>query len=746
LLATLISAGATCFAALFLGQAALRACGAREWSWLAPTVGLSLMMLITAPAIHVPGRTTTLAVLLVLLVGAAAVWCLSSPEHRPPPSGLLAVLPVAFAVQIPFIAAGHAGIQGAGFNNDMAAHLMWAEVFVERGVSNVTPLPLDYPLGPHSSAAVLAGGLGVGIEHSFTGWAMALPVIGAWTALALVREAAWPGKVAIATVVGMPFLIAAYYGEGAFKEVAQAILVLSFALFLGGYGPPLGRSGRYVPAAIVVGGMLSVYSVAGLPWPLAIGFLWLAVELARLRPGLRRYVSALRSQLKPIAVAAGIAVLLLVPQLPRIANFALGRGGASATGVNPDAHGNLINALPVWEAFGVWGSADFRLEGVAFPTYFAVALVAFGVVWCISRRRFLLPVAALATLALWVVSSMTRGSYVNAKALVIASPILLALAIVPLVERGPDRIRRLWPLAPVAGFALVVAVATSDLSALRFSQVGGTADKDQLRELRSRIVGGKTLFLGSDDFIRWELAGVRLSATTSVEVPAPIRPEKEWKLDDRFDFDSVDATTLNTFDWVVITGRGSGSEPPPQMTLVARSGGYSLWRRIGMVEERSILREGDAPAAILDCETPEGRAVVTGGGIAAVRRPSIETTLPPVFAGETAKAQLDLPSGRWSLDLQYSSNLALEVYVDGAEVGLEPNLARIGGLWPLGRIDVLHRRPLVVTFRADDPPWVADTTAALMGKLVATPTGPDRVVQVGEACGREVDWYRPAAP
>ena len=79
-----LSAAVTCFAALFLGQAALRLAGAREWSWLAPMVGLSVALLLAAPTTHVPGRATTMAVLLALLALAAAVWCLRSPSHRPP--------------------------------------------------------------------------------------------------------------------------------------------------------------------------------------------------------------------------------------------------------------------------------------------------------------------------------------------------------------------------------------------------------------------------------------------------------------------------------------------------------------------------------------------------------------------------------------------------------------------------------------------------------------------------------------
>ena len=64
--ATLLSAAVTCVSSLFLGQAALRLAGAREWSWLAPPIGISLAMLIAAAADNVPGGCATMAVLLGL--------------------------------------------------------------------------------------------------------------------------------------------------------------------------------------------------------------------------------------------------------------------------------------------------------------------------------------------------------------------------------------------------------------------------------------------------------------------------------------------------------------------------------------------------------------------------------------------------------------------------------------------------------------------------------------------------------
>jgi len=55
-------------------------------------------MLIATPAIDVPGRTVTIAVLLGGFTVAAMIWCLRAPAHRPPLPELLAATPVALLV------------------------------------------------------------------------------------------------------------------------------------------------------------------------------------------------------------------------------------------------------------------------------------------------------------------------------------------------------------------------------------------------------------------------------------------------------------------------------------------------------------------------------------------------------------------------------------------------------------------------------------------------------------------------
>jgi hypothetical protein len=749
----LISAGVTCFAALFLGQAALRLAGAAGWSWLAPAVGISVAMLLAAPATHVPGRVTTVAILLAALTVAAAVWCLRSPAHRPPLADLLAALPAALLVLVPFIASGHGGILGVTVNNDMAVHLAIVESFLHPVVAEVSPLPRDYPLGPHALAASLSTGLGIEPDLAFSGWTMAIPVIGAWTVLAAARRAAWYGKAMAATVAGVPFLVAAYYGEGSFKEVTQAVLVLAIVLDLSGCGPRLGR-GRWVPFALLVGGMISAYSLPGLPWVLAIAGLWLAGLLAieTRHRRLRQVPAAIRRELPALGIGLGVLVLALLPQAKRMYEFIALREG---TGIRTSDIGNLVTRLPGWEALGIWNSPDFRL--LATPAFvggawswFMVAVCAFGTYWALRRGRWLLPLAALAAMLIWKYSDRTQSIYVAAKGLMIASPLILLVAMLPLLDREerpwPRRPRWLWLVVPLVGLIVFLRVGSDDLRTLRFSPVGPTDHARQLMSFRGLTEGGKTLALDADEFVVWELAGARLRPISLGPTPqVRLRPQKDWEFGKSADLDTVPATVLDQYEWIVTVREASGSAPPRGLVMAKETADFQLWKRVGKIRERSILKEGEWPGAVFDCHGREGRAILAGGGVAAIRRIPLVAPVEPVAPGGTVSARLTLDPGSWELEAPYKSHLPIEVAAPGLKATLPANLDRPGPRLPIGRVTVSHRRTVTISFHLGDTLLASATALAGIGYVVAVPADEhERVVPIRRACGKYVDWYRNA--
>lgn len=520
-----------------------------------------------------------------------------------------------------------------------------------------------------------------------------------------------------------------------------------------------------MPLALILSGVISIYSTPGVAWPVVFGVLWLLVVATiwvRRNGGISGWTVPVVAELPAIGIGLAVFVISILPQISRIWTFAQDSGGAGLVG--KQELGNLVGPLPGWEAFGVWNTADFRLpSSPAFTggmwTAFVIALALLGAVWLLRRGRWMLPVAAAGTMFIWVVTQHSQSPYVAAKALVIASPLLLAVAIVPLAEQLPARPWRslrsafrtipgqplAWGVAAILAVVLFVRVGISDGEALRVSPVGPTAHTDELRELRPLLKGQPTLFLGDDDFARWELAGVPIQGPVIALPELPIRPQKHWEYGQAFDFDSVDAATLNEFEWVITTRDAAGSSPPPQMHVAKTTPNFVLWHRDGKVQPRSILNEGQMPGAVLDCQTPGGRRVLAGGGVAAVRR---EPVVAPGFymgPGGTSTVEMDLSPGRYELELAYTSRLSITVTAPGLRTTVPANLDRPGPRWPLGQVTVNGGGPTPVTLTVANPLLAPGILLTEIGSVVATPVGKDHLIPVRKACGKYVDWYRGAA-
>ena len=256
----------------------------------------------------------------------------------------------------------------------------------------------------------------------------------------------------------------------------------------------------------------------------------------------------------------------------------------------------------------------------------------------------------------------------------------------------------------------------------------------------------RTLFLGRDLLINWELAG------TPVDQPdpeaegylyQPIRPEKAWKPGQPMDFDSVPASVFDQYRYVITLRDPAGSEPLPNMRLVRTTRFYQLWERVGATQERKILPEGESASALLDCKTPQGRAIASSAGTASVRTPESVTPLPVIAPGQTYKAGVSLTPGRWALTEPYISYYPIDVSAPGLHTTLPANLdyPGPGPRWFVGDIDVKSKTPVIFTFHAHSAPFAPKVPIGLY-MLVATSAAGNRVTALRQACGHYVDWYR----
>jgi hypothetical protein len=755
-LAIFVSAVVVCVGSLLAGQGVLWLCGVREWSWQSGAVGLSVLMLVTAPVVHVPGRAVTTAIVVGLLCLGGLVLLIVKPALRPSPSGLAAGIPLIALVAIPFLSAGYGGTLGVSINNDMASHMLVAETLRFPEVAAANGLNASYPIGPHTLVAALSEAFDFDVDLVFAGLTAAIPILLGLTTLSVFGPGArWPAKAVVATLVGLPFLLAGYYGQGSFKELIEALLVMAFALELRQFDPARGGWRRWIPTGILLAGTLSVYSVQGLAWPVAIGGLWLAgllaLSLLRGRPFVRPVWAAVRREVVPLLLAIGALLVLIVPQIPRLARFADATVGAGGTGIGTTgagALGNLVAPLPVWEAFGIWDNPDYRLPAVDPYTAgvlaaFVLALVLVGSVWWLRRGDWVPVAAVVACWVIWVYSNRTQGPYVTAKALMIWSPFLLLVAARPLVVRSwRPSVPRWWRIAaPFTAGVLVVLAVGSSWSALRIAPVGPRAHMQELRELRPLLDDKPTLFLGNDDYLIWELSGIRAQAPLVGYQVLATRPEKQWDYGRSHDIDSLDAAVLNGFDNIIVPRDPAGSELPPQLELVHETPSFALYRRTGEIEPRLLLNEGEAPAAELDCTTPEGRALSRREGTAEVRRGPVGVEVKPIEPGESAVVKLELVPGTWELALPYSSRQPLEVEAPGSRVVLPPNLDRPGPRYFAGRVTVTRPQTVEVRITPQSSWFTPDEQVSFPVSLLAVPDFGAETVPLSRACGLLVDYY-----
>jgi hypothetical protein len=798
MIGTYASAALICAASLLVGRAILGLAGGDgSRIWLGPAVGFGAVLTVTGLLARAPGHATTATLGVLALVIAAGLLLWWQPRRGEGDHALLReALPVAVIValilSIPFAVSGRWGLLGVGFNNDLGLHLAWAE-WLRSGLG---PAPeAGYPLGPHALAAAVAAVPGIGLGQAFVGEIFAIGVLTALTALAALGDLSRPSRVLAATLVAIPYLGASYFAQGAFKETAEALFVLAFAVYLhdldvrrreGAHEwdrPGLaGASTALVPLALA-GGIFFSYSFAGLAWPIAIVVLW-GATVPEVRRALRPR-ALLRTARQP-AVALTVVALVALAVLTAVGPYAF------IHGFNRVAGTNTYGPVSPVEALGVWPASSYRLNAAGgaqltgLVTAIAALAVILGAAWWLRRRQYAVPIALAACTVLYIAAVAGSGEYSQAKALMIAAPLAMLIAIRPLLfelgdrVRGSSRIARQntnsagggrvvrvgWALLAVA---FVGGAIYSSLLVLRDAPVGPPGHGAELRAFIPILRGEPVLYAGQDRYAAYELQGADTHVPL-VEFPdadVSPSPEKPFDTGDAYspiDFDSFSHGTLERFPYV-ITGRAAwNSEAPPGFKRVASTPSYILWKRTGSVpEDRHVLLEGTEPAARADCASPEIRILTANHGRAGLFPAAVVagkgrwSPAAALEAGDSASQTMTLPAGRWQLSLQYFSPFGLTLSapdlhraLPAALDGQRPNtisLANEGQFWPAGEIDS-NGKPIRFTISAEDPSTLQSLTGytgkANLGELVAVQAKPHRIVALSAACDSWIDWYESA--
>ncbi|MDQ3573068.1 MAG: hypothetical protein M3383_09450 [Actinomycetota bacterium] len=790
MLGILLTAILIVLAAVVIGRAAMLLSGWRRPEWMAGAVGLAVLVTLAPFLVRLPGRGLTAAIILAFLVAGSVVVAHRAPRtsrsHRiAPDSGTLdapraqhlVAIGVAAAVLmlacLPFLFNERTGILGEGiYTNDQAAQLYWADWLADGFGPQPNAVRLGYPVGPQALAASVSEGTGFNLVESFNGLLLAIPVLTALAALsALAQLAPWRRGVA-AILTGLPYLGAAFLTQSGFKETAMGLFLLALAVTLHLASKEPGASGREPPpsgavvamVAILAAGSVFTFSLPGAAWFAVAIPVWALLSWGFSEPplnltGVREWAVRHRSAL----IAGGLLSLAVIA-------LVLGPASSFITKIGDvqDSSGRLPS--PVWpgEALGVWPEGDFRVvrgevSGAFVATGFASLCVLGATIALIRRREWAFLAALVAAGFIYALSRPVAQIHVEAKALAILAPIAMLITVRWLLassagsQVAKDRAR-----LAVGGLFCAAALASTFL-ALRAAPVGFDDRGHDLEALAKRAQGERLAFLGIDRFAGYWLRGT-LARSPGGYVPADVdsRGAKTWQQGLPVDFDTIEPRRLEDFRFAITTAAPYQSTPPPSFREVARRGDYVLWKREGEVARTDVLpAEGGDPGAVLLCGTDDADAAIARGGDALVlERPVVGTQYgwDPGFAFEapgSAGQTLPAPAGEYGISLQYHSQVALTVSVEGEEVArLPPSLegfyligAGRGAFWPAGSATGAGDE-VEVEVDAAEPSGLQRALAVKrqvwLGDVALTPAQAPVVKPQVDACGDYVDRYLPA--
>jgi len=756
-------------ASVALGRAITRACGRDRWTGVEPAVGYAAIMTVEGLLARIPGNREALIAGLVLLA-AFTVWTLRRPRREDLPDSPLVWVAALVAVAlctIPFVVSGRWGLLGMGYNNDLGLHLAWAE-WLRSGFGTE---PSDgYPLGPHGLVASLSFLPGAGLGTAFMGQVMAIIALTAMTGYAAVERLGRWRRLLAAVLVALPYLMASYYAQAAFKELAAAMFLLAFVIMLPRIAPPRGRK-ALIPALVLLAGIVFTYSFPGLAWPVAALAAWLIAD-----PGFRHAIrpAAILAQLRRPAVALGLlGFLAVLAVLAFIGPF--GFGDAFSEVATSDAFG----PVSVIEGLGLWLTSDYRLAGTE-DTPVPGLLGAIGVLallvalwWWAKQPRSPYPLAFLASAFIYLVSLPWVGDYSLAKALVIASPLTMVVILTALLSGPaggwkPSQGMDFGAWVTLSALFVVGAFASSFL-VLRDASVSPEGHARELGAFREILDGKTVLYADQDRFAPYYLAGARVSVPLA-EFPDPKvveNPKKPFQGEGGqgvIDLDSFDASTFQQHEYVITSAGAFRSSAPPFLEEVARTDSYILWKRVGEAVNRPILSELTLPARLADCSYGGGKYFSTEvEGTATIMPPTVLalrdewSPSPDLGPGESASLTLDLTPGLWLLSLQYFTPQGFKLTTDqGFKRGFPPaidgqRLANMdtgsnGLFWPAGAIEVKKAGPVEITIKAKDPTPLQRLTGysrkTKLGRLAAMKGGGRDRVEMNQICNQWVDFFR----
>ena len=444
--------------------------------------------------------------------------------------------------------------------------------------------------------------------------------------------------------------------------------------------------------------------------------------------------------------------------------------------------GNLSGPVPLLQVAGLWPVGDFRsvparpvlVAALAFVT--ALGATA-GVALSLRRRRPEL--AALVGIALTggVAAVLVGSPWVDAKALAIVAPCVLAAAATAAAVglRSPS-----WrPQVPATALAVTLAVGLvwSTLAVIGQTWVAPRASLAELRALSTEIAGeGPTLVLDFDTYAdRWYLRAADPEGATDLRHRQVVdRQGGYFPHLSTAEVDLVADAELLAYRTLVRRASPSASRPPSPFELIHAGPVWEAWQRPpDSAPPLARLPLGAPPqvAAVPSCAEVTALAATPGAAWldALPRDPAVvaaltDGTVPPSWlSGDqvlpdspgTLTITVDAPAtGTYRLWVGGLVLGRLSATVDSRDAGSVRHQLGHAGLWQGFATLPLEAGPHEVALTYEQPFGGSAGPPPPLGPLALAPLAdpeaqPERVPvgRAEELCdGRAFDWIEAAAP
>ena len=556
-------------------------------------IPIGFMTLVVAASLTTYWSTTAPLTTEVVIVLAAAGLLASRVrlvQLRPDLWAVLATGAVFAVFAAPVVLSGQATFAGYGVLGDTSVHLTLIDRFLEHG--RTVPDGLDstysevirnylataYPVGAQMALGSLGPLTGQNIAWIYQPYLAGIMAITSLSFFSIARGFTdrRPVCALVAFVASQPALVYFFSLQGTVKELATVCALTTLVALIAVFLEHLRSLRSTLVVAVPTAAALEILGPAVLPWlvPLLLGTLVLVIARER-----ERGIGPI------VALAASFAGAVVVLALPVVLDAVKFVTNTEEVVTSQTEIGNLAGPLRKSRAFGVWFPDDLTITYL-FAGLVGCAAIA-GAIWAIARRLWL-PLLFVVSSVIGSAAVIQVGSpWVDAKALMIASPAILLtamIAVAALVMRGKK------PLGVALGALLTAGVLLSN--AIAYNEVS-LAPRDRLAELseiQDRLDGeGPLLYNEFEEFAKHFL--YEQDPTGWSEVFGPKGRSGRFGFPARLDEIAIDK--LQRYPTIVVRRSPSADRPPAGYVRAHTGEYYEVWqRRSGSPKVEVVLALG----------------------------------------------------------------------------------------------------------------------------------------------------------